>query len=345
MFKLRIGYLIVGITTGLIVLLGFFTSLPDGKLHIVFCDVGQGDAAYIRFPDGRDMLVDGGPNNQVLDCLGRHMPFWDRHINLVFLTHPQKDHMQGLIAALDRYSTDAFVRSDIANTSDGYAELMAVVKRRNVKQKFVTTGELVAVGSTTLSILWPSSDQIALFKRYYLAASQGSTLRNSVLGSSSMDLNDGSIVFALRYGDFDALFTGDADTHVESKWRDDMALRLRSGPILRQTLGLALDVLEVLKYPHHGSKTAMSPDFLMRLFPDNQKTSFARPGLAKLNSHNPIAEPLVVISVGKNSYGHPNEVTLDTLATRGVQVKRTDKEGDIEVVSDGREWETVSTKN
>ncbi|MEK9143641.1 MAG: hypothetical protein AAB481_03370, partial [Patescibacteria group bacterium] len=60
MFRLRIGYLITGITTGLTLLLGFFWSLPDGKLHIVFCDVGQGDAAYIRFPDGRDMLVDGG---------------------------------------------------------------------------------------------------------------------------------------------------------------------------------------------------------------------------------------------------------------------------------------------
>ena len=52
MFKLRIGYLIGGITTGLILLLGFFWSLPDGKLHIVVCNVGQGDATYVRFPDG-----------------------------------------------------------------------------------------------------------------------------------------------------------------------------------------------------------------------------------------------------------------------------------------------------
>lgn len=322
MFKLRIGYLIVGITTGLAVLLGFFLSLPDGKLHIVFCDVGQGDAAYIRFPDGRDMLVDGGPNNSVLDCLGRHMPFWDRHINLVMLSHPQKDHMQGLISVLDRYSTDYFVRSDIANSTDGYKALMEVVKRRNVRQQLVTTGETIAVGSTTLSVLWPSSDQIARMKPQPSSLGQLDQLGTSVLGSSSIDLNDGSVVFALRYGAFDALFPGDADTHVESQWRDTIQ---------------ALDVLEVLKYPHHGSKTAMTQEFLEQLFPQKSiKDCFARHPTIQPSDHQSC--PLVVISVGKNSYGHPSESALATLAKRAIHVERTDKEGDIEVVSDGRGW-------
>lgn len=305
MFRLRIGYLIGGITTGLILLLGFFWTLPDGKLHIVFCDVGQGDAAYIRFPDGRDMLVDGGPNNKVLECLGNHMPFWDRHINVVALTHPQKDHLQGLITVLDRYGTDFFVRSDISNTTEGYAALMDIVKRRNVREKFVTTDEAITVGSTTLSVLWPSEEQIAVFKRSHLAQ-RGATFQGSVLGATSPpNLNDGSIVFSLRYGSFDALFTGDADMRVESGWRNSK---------------LADDTLEVLKFPHHGSKTGMSEEFL----------SLLRPKLA-------------VISVGKNSYGHPNEATLATLAAQAIQVKRTDKEGDIEVVSDGRGYSVEGT--
>ncbi len=307
MFKLRIGYLIVGITTGLILLLGFFWSLPDGKLHIVFCDVGQGDAAYIRFPDGRDMLVDGGPNDAVLGCLGRHMPFWDRHINIVALTHPQKDHMQGLITVLERYGTDYFVRSDIANTTEGYGQLMDVVKRRMVKQRFVTTGEAIMVGSTTLSVLWPSEDQIANFKRSLLA-SQGETLQGSVLGvSSPSNLNDGSVVFLLRYGNFDALFPGDADIRVESGWRN---------------LQLADRTLEVLKYPHHGSKTGMTEEFLEMLQPK-----------------------LAVISVGKNSYGHPAGSVISALDASRVPVKRTDKEGDIEIVSDGRRWEVDSKRD
>lgn len=283
MFRLRIGYLIGGITTGLILLLGFFWSLPDGKLHIVFCNVGQGDAAYIRFPDGRDMLVDGGPDDKVLGCLGRHMPFWDRHVNMVLMTHPQKDHMQGLITVLDRYGTDYFVRSDISNTTEGYKELINNISGKHVRVRYATSGENIAVGSTTLSVLWPSEAQIA-----------------NVLGASTSNLNDGSIVFVLRYGSFDALFPGDADTRVESGWR---------------SIRLADDTLEVLKFPHHGSKTAMTEGFLETLKPK-----------------------LAIISVGKNSYGHPNEATLETLAKLGIRVKRTDKEGDIEVVSDGRSW-------
>lgn len=324
MFKLRIGYLIAGITTGLILLLGFFWSLPDGKLHIVFCNVGQGDAAYIRFPDGRDMLVDGGPNDAVLQCLGRHMPFWDRHINIVLLTHPQKDHMQGLITVLGRYSTDYFVRSDISNTTEGYKELINNISGKHVRVRYVVSGEVVKVGSTTLSVLWPSGDQIARMRSSSFS-SDLSSLGNlgDVLGAKvPSDLNDGSIVFLLRYGSFDALFPGDADTRVESGWKNDVALRLPRDSARGKRSGQALGVLEVLKFPHHGSKTAMTEAFLETLHPN-----------------------LAVISVGKNSYGHPSEATLATLTKLGVPVKRTDKGGDIEVVSDGRSWQVDSKRD
>lgn len=313
MFRLRIGYLIGGITTGLILLLGFFWSLPDGKLHIVFCNVGQGDAAYIRFPDGRDMLVDGGPNDQVLQCLGRHMPFWDRYINIILMTHPQKDHMQGLISVLDRYGVDYFMRSDISNTTEGYKELINNISGKHVRVRYVISGEVVKVGSTTLSVLWPSGDQIARMRSSSFS-SDLSSLGNlgDVLGAKApSDLNDGSIVFALRYGSFDALFPGDADTRVENGWRNMELARLDSASSSR----LADDTLEVLKFPHHGSKTAMTEGFLETLKPK-----------------------LAVISVGKNSYGHPAEETLRLLRQRDSKILRTDKEGDIEVVSDGITW-------
>ena len=309
MFKLRTGYLVSGIATGLVLLVTFFWSLPDGKLHLVFCDVGQGDGAYIRFPDGRDMLVDGGPNNTVLNCLGRHMPFWDRHINIVVLTHPQKDHMQGLIDIFSRYSTDYFVRSDVVNATEGYQKLLDVVKRRSFKQKFVTTGETINIGTTTLSVLWPSAEQIAIFQRHSLAASessQESVLQGSVLGASSPDLNDGSIVFWLRYGTFDAVFTGDADSHVEDKYVGTE---------------LADDTIEVLKVPHHGSKTGMTDAFIAWLHPK-----------------------LAIISVGKNSYGHPSDKALLQLKGVGSRVVRTDESGDVEVVSDGSSWKETTAR-
>ena len=219
MFRLRFGYLITGITTGLVVILGFFLSLPDGKLHIVFCDVGQGDAAYIRFPDGRDMLVDGGPDKRVLACLGRHMPFWDRHINLVLLTHPQKDHMQGLIGVLDRFSADYILRSDVFNTTEGYRDFTNVISRTHVDTRYVVSGETVTVGSTTLSVLWPSAGQIATMRPSSSDVGYVGSVGDVLGAKAPENLNDASVVFALRYGSFDALFAGDADRRVESGWQ------------------------------------------------------------------------------------------------------------------------------
>lgn len=288
MFKLQVGYLVTGIATGLILIFYFLWSLPDGKLHIVFCDVGQGDAAYIRFPDGRDMLVDGGPNNSVLQCLGRHMPFWDRTIDVVVLSHPEKDHMGGLVSVFQRYHVGYFVRSDIQKGTDVDRALFALAKEKKIPQKLVVAGDEVRIGLAKLSVIWPSDSQIALM--------QG----QNVLGVTTDSVNESAVVFWLRYGVFDVLFTGDADSRVERQYRGS---ELADAPI------------EVLKVPHHGSKTGMTSDFL----------DWIRPQLA-------------VISVGRNSFGHPTPEMLQLLADYHARVLRTDQEGDVEVVSDGSNW-------
>ena len=286
----------------------FVVESGRGNLLFEAFDVGQGDALFIQAPGGNQILVDGGPGNAVLSKLGSVMPFWDRSINLVVLTHPQKDHMQGLISVIDRYSVDYFVRSEVGNDTEGYKKLMDVVERKRVSQKFVTPGERITVGSTSLTTLWPSEEQVAKAgdsARRPLAGSQGDALGRGVLGASIVgDLNDYSVVFWLRYGNFDALFPGDADTHVEEKYRG---------------VSLADGTIELLKVPHHGSKTGMSETYLDWLKPQ-----------------------LAVISVGKNSYGHPAKEVLATLATRAIQAKRTDEEGDIEIISDGKEWEAAT---
>ena len=290
MFKLRWGYVISGIITGCILLVSFLTTLPDGKLHIFFCNVGQGDAAYIRFPDGRDMLVDGGPNDAVLQCLGRHMPFWDREINIVINSHPQNDHLKGLISVLNRYTVDYVVRSDIASSSDVYAQFADTIKTHHIPERLVTRGEHIAIGATSLSVIWPSESQIALMHP-----------GTGVLGASTdANLNDGSLVFSLRYGSFDAIFPGDADSHVEGSY----------------TGGLLADgFVELLKVPHHGSKTGMTQGFIDWIKPE-----------------------VAVISVGKNSYGHPSAEAITMLQKEGSKIFRTDQKGDIEIISDGKEW-------
>jgi competence protein ComEC len=307
MFKLRWGYFTSGIVIGLILFLSFLSSLPDGKLHIFFCDVGQGDGAYVRFPDGRDMVIDGGPNDKVIDCLGRHMPFWDKTIDMVLMTHPQKDHMQGLLTLFKRFKVNYFLRSDVINSTDGYRELMSEVDQHQIRVKYMTAGDMVEVGSTTLSFIWPTSSQLAKGIRQSdrnLAASKNDA---DILGDTSLgDLNDYSLVFFLRLGSFDVLFTGDADSRVEDNYS---ATKLADG------------IVEVLKVPHHGSKTGMNEQFL----------SWINPRLA-------------VISVGKNSYGHPALQVVNQMSDADTQLLRTDLSGDIEVVADGSVWWVKSSR-
>ena len=281
MFKLRYGYLLSGIIIGFILLASFISTFPDGKLHIFFCNVGQGDAAYIRFPDGRDMLIDGGPNDSVLACLGRHMPFWDREINIVVNSHPQNDHVKGLISVLNRYTVDDVVRSDLTSSSDVYAQFIDVIKTHHVPVRLVSAGEHITVGPTSLSVIWPSESH--------------------VLGvTTDANLNDGCVVLWLHYGSFDALFPGDADAHVEPYYV--------GGP-------LADGRVEVLKVPHHGSRTGMTQAFV----------DWLKPAVS-------------IISVGKNSYGHPSKEAIDMLQNIGSKILRTDQKGDIEITSDGKDF-------
>ncbi|HJX37995.1 MAG TPA: MBL fold metallo-hydrolase [Anaerolineae bacterium] len=85
--------------------------MPDGRLHVHFLDVGQGDAILIQCPNGQQILVDGGPEPSVLlSHLGRRFPFWDHSLDLVVLTHPEEDHLGGLVEVLTRYDVSLVLR-------------------------------------------------------------------------------------------------------------------------------------------------------------------------------------------------------------------------------------------
>lgn len=294
---------LLGALFGIVLLFSYLFTLPDGKLHIVFCDVGQGDAAYIRAPNNQDMLIDGGPDDKVLGCLGKYMPFYDRTIDVVVLTHPQKDHMQGLISVIDRYTVKHFVIGVEGNDTSGYKKLVEAIKKKNIPVINLYTGDRFTLGKVELSVLWPEKHWVA--QHLSSSLSDLSHLSNlQVLGiSTDAELNDFSYVLDLKYGSFNAIFPGDGDSHIQ---RD----------IIRTN---NLTKINILKFPHHGSKTGILPDFLDLLKPD-----------------------LAIISVGRNSYGHPTQEALDMLRNRLIQIKRTDKEGDVELVSDGRDWGLVN---
>ncbi len=301
MFKISKKHFLLGLFIGLTLFFAYLWFLPDQKLHIVFCDVGQGDAAYIRGPNNMDMLIDGGPNNKVLNCLGRHMPFYDRTIDVVMLSHAQKDHMQGLLSVLQRYEVKYIITTPVGNETEGYKKFTDLIKSKKIPVKNLYQGDEFLLGEVRFKILWPNRDWLVKNTSILTVGdARGRSPNGTVLGlQSDTDLNSFSYFVHLNYGTFDALFTGDGDRKIQPEVMDTAELP---------------DV-EVLKFPHHGSKTGILSSFLDRIKPE-----------------------LAVISVGKNSYGHPSKEAINLLSNQAIEIKRTDREGDIQVMSDGNGW-------
>lgn len=287
---------------GIGVLVGLLYNRPDGLLHIIFCDVGQGDAMYLKFPNGTDMLIDGGPNQRVLACLSKHMPFYDRKIDIVALTHPEKDHYFGLGAVLDRYTVGYFASIPVANTSGEYKQFLQKLREVQIQQRYLTTGEEVRIGDVTMHTLWPDREWLKLNLKdseVYGAVDQVYESTLPQVSQTDLDLNAFSLYLHLRYKDFDILFTGDGGSQTQD---------------LLSNLSIPIPAsIEVFKFPHHGSKTGISESFLSIIKPD-----------------------LTIIEVGKNSYGHPHPLSIQRLKPYGKTL--TTQEGSIEVVSNGSSW-------
>ena len=266
-------------------------TYPEKKLHLIACDVGQGDAILVVYGTTQ-ILIDGGATNKVIDCLGTHMPFWDRKIEVVLLTHPQLDHFGGLSEVFKRFQVERFVATSLDSSSQAYQALISTVGGSGIEVVNPTTGMVIRSGLLYLDIVWPSSD-------FQVAA--GDVSEGNILGAftSKKDPNDFSVVANLRLGKFDALLTGDIGPKVIS----DI---IQTGRVRE---------VEYIKIPHHGSKNGLTKELL-----------------------NVASPEVAVISVGKNGFGHPHREILDLLKDYGILIRRTDENGDVEVISDGKSW-------
>lgn len=257
----------------------------DNKLHVVFCDVGQGDAIFIKTPINKYILVDGGPDRSALSCVSGHMPFWERRIDLLILTHPHADHFIGLIDVIERLTVLSFATERLGNNTQSFKGLEVMIKDKKIPKRAIFEGDRYRFGDDiSLSVEAPSRD-------FLRRASP-----NGVIGESG---ELASLILKLTYKDFDILLTGDSQTQALGE-----AVSRDSGSI------------EVLQVPHHGSRTGLNEAIADR-----------------------IAPRLAVISVGdKNRYGLPNQDVTRILEEKGIKVLRTDRHGDIEIVSDGKKW-------
>lgn len=199
-------------------------SQESSKLTVAFLDVGQGDAIYIEAPNGNQVLIDGGANKSVLRQLSKVMHFYDRSIDVIVATHPDKDHIGGLPEIIDRYSVDFVLESGAKNDTSVSLALKDAILQNKIKQIFAKRGMRVNLGrGVFLNILFPDR------------------------GVEDVESNTASIVAQLIYGNTKFMLTGDSPKAIEEY------LVMLDGEKLKS---------DVLKVGHHGSKTSSSEMFL-----------------------------------------------------------------------------------
>lgn len=204
-------------------------QIAKNELSVSFLDVGQGDATLITTPDGVQVLIDGGPNSAVLRALGKQMSWFDRSIDMIVATHPDSDHIGGLIDVLERYEVKTIVLNGNQHTTPVTERFAKMIANEGAEVLVAEAGQKWQLGaSTTLSVLFPVSD------------------------ASELESNMSSLIMRLTYKESDFLLTADAPMSIEQFLVESHGTRLKS---------------EVLKVGHHGSKTSTDPLFVAAVQP------------------------------------------------------------------------------
>jgi competence protein ComEC len=229
----KIAYIILGILFLIVILIWIAVfSLGNQKLEVIFFNIGQGDSILIKTKNNQQILIDGGPNNSVVDKLGKTLPFYDKKIELIILTHPDKDHINGLIEVVKRYQVDKILTTGIECSTEVCQILSEQIQKKEIPIKIAQAGQTISLGDNVfLGILNP------------LENLSGENVKNK---------NDASIVAKLVAGENSVLLTGDITSKSEKKLVENN-FKLQS---------------DFLKIAHHGSKYSTSEIFLKEVSPE-----------------------------------------------------------------------------
>lgn len=245
--------------------------------RLVFLEVGQGDATYIRTTTGQDILIDGGPSRLVLERLNEELPLFDRTIEVIILSHPDADHLFGLVEVLQRYKVRQVVTTTLPATKPLHLEFERLLHEQNIEHLRVVGGDTITLNSTeVIQVLYPFNN---------------TDLTNLETNDTSLTMEYQRIVNGVSTTVF---FSGDMGETTEQ---------------VLVNAGVVGDV-DILKVPHHGSKSSASTELLEQLQPEQ-----------------------CVVMVGRdNTYGHPTAEALERLSAY-CSIRRTDQEGSVTILA------------
>lgn len=216
-----LGILFISVT---IIWSAVFSQVTDNILEVHFFNVGQGDSIFIETPNKKQVLIDGGPDKIVLEKLNQAMSFHDRKIDLLILTHPDADHVTGLVDVLNYYQIGHILTSGFERDTAIYHKWRKLIDEKNIPLTIAQAGQKVILDEDiVLEILWPEQPLVGI-----------------------KSANNASVVGRLVYGQLEFLLTGDIEKKIENI-------------LLERNWNLKSDIF---KAPHHGSKTSSSYNFV-----------------------------------------------------------------------------------
>jgi beta-lactamase superfamily II metal-dependent hydrolase len=227
----KIIFIIVILLVSLISICLTVSHITTPELHVSFLDVGQGDAILVQTPSGKTMLIDGGPTNTILERVADNVSYFDNDIDVIVATHPDADHITGLIPILEKYKISTVLVSSAEGSTKIFDDLTSHINNEHADVHVAHTGDLIDFhDGVTAKILYPDKNYVA----------------------KKNDTNDASISLVLTYGDESFLLTGDLPSVEESKLIGDY---LPSH-------------VTVYKAGHHGSKYSSGEQLLSYIKPE-----------------------------------------------------------------------------
>lgn len=299
-FKIWLAFAAFSIFLSIIIFHPFSAPKVDGKLHLDFLDVGQGDSTLVTMPTGETLLIDGGGranfNKLYVQRDGEEPEFfepdvqnigetvvsnflWEKgyaKIDYLLATHADTDHIQGLTDVARNFAINSAIVARTPLQDEDFADFNRVLEKKNIPLVKVKSGDVLNFGEVKIEVLSPVANENA---------------------DADWD-NNHSIVLRIIYGETSFLLTGDIEKEGENEFLQTPQLLYSSA----------------IKVAHHGSRTSSTKNFI-----DATKAKLA------------------IIPVGKESpFGHPHDEVVERWQNSGAKVMTTGENGTISVVSDGK---------